>query len=137
MDTNDPNRPREGATEVRDEHPRFGKMLSFARRHPALSLIGVAGVGLVGGVELATGVLIGVGAAALLGRGPSAAPGVAHERGEHDHHLRDRARHAQHEAMERARALYQALRGELTPIHKRNGERKVEPAGEGEPFPPH
>ncbi len=41
------------------------RAFGFARRHPALTTIGVVGIGLVGGLELAAGLLIGVGITAL------------------------------------------------------------------------
>jgi hypothetical protein len=89
--------------------PRAGRWASFARRHPGLTVIGAAAVSLVGGVEIAAGVLIGAGVLALVGsrreldgatRGETPAP----EREIVPPDLRARAR-----------AIVQAVRGELQP----------------------
>jgi hypothetical protein len=50
-----------------DEHHR-GRLRSFARRHPALTVIGAAGLGLLAGPELAAGILAGAGIGMLLRR---------------------------------------------------------------------
>jgi hypothetical protein len=85
----------------------------FARRHPALTVIGVAGAGLLGGIELAAGVLIGAGVAALV----RARDGHAVEA--KGHVVRDRAsalfERAPDEMKKRARAVMQAARGKLEP----------------------
>ena len=101
--------------------PTFGKIMSFARRHPALSLVGVAGVGLFGGLEVAAGVLLGAGAVALIGRDDRTAASV------------DRA---PREITERLRAAVRAMRGEPAPGHRRNGQGD-RPGEGGEPAQPH
>lgn len=82
-----------------------GKLRTFAREHPALTAIGLGGIGLFAGVELASGMLIGAGITALLRRQPG-----------HDHHtLREKSRAAAarvpHAMRERARAVFEAARG--------------------------
>jgi hypothetical protein len=66
-----------------DEHSRFERMMTFARRHPGATVIGAAGIGLFGGLEIAAAVLIGAGVAALV-RLPDRAPRTTD--------VRDRAR---------------------------------------------
>ncbi len=117
---------------ARDEAvpPRLGKALSFARQHPALSVLGAASIGLLGGLELAAGVLIGAGAAALLGRDdrPATEDLSAESRA-----VRDRGRklldRAPREAMNRARAVVQAARGKIAPMESTTKA----PANQGEP----
>lgn len=50
------------------EEPRRGRLRNFARRHPALAVIGAAGLGLFGGLELAAGMLAGAGIAMFVAR---------------------------------------------------------------------
>lgn len=105
-DTKDPT---DTAPETHVEEPRepgaLDKMWRFACEHPVLSIFGAAGIGLLGGVELAGGVLIGAGVAAAL-RGTR---GDAPERS-----VRERARsmisRAPHDVKERARAVVDAVR---------------------------
>jgi hypothetical protein len=78
---------------------------------------GLVGAGLVGGIEMATGVLLGAGVAALIRRkgAPSAEPSAeppAATRGRM-RRLLDRAPHDLHELKERARAVMLAARGDL------------------------
>jgi hypothetical protein len=90
-----------------------GGAVAFARRHPALTLIGAAGVGLFGGIEMAAGILVGAGVAAML-----RLAGVrATEPGEHEapEHVRGVLSKAPHELAQRARAMAQAARGKLPP----------------------
>ena len=86
------------------------RLWRFARAHPLASILGVAGFGLFGGIELAGGVLIGAGiAAALRGR-----PGDLQRAEETARTVRHRARsflaRAPHEVRERARAVVDAAR---------------------------
>jgi ElaB/YqjD/DUF883 family membrane-anchored ribosome-binding protein len=95
---------------------RVSKAMSFAREHPALSVIGAATFGLLGGIELAAGVLLGAGVARLIGRnGRAAAP---HE----EHAMRERARklleRTPPEARKRMRAIVQAARGKIAPAEQ-------------------
>lgn len=91
-------------------------MIAFARRHPALTVIGTAGAGLLGGLELAAGVVIGAGVAALVratdGHAPVAKP---HEEGDGARTLMQRL---SPELTKRVRAVVQAARGKLAPITK-------------------
>ena len=107
--------PHEAAPEQTGEASGHAKesaldrLWHFARAHPVLSILGVAGIGLFGGIELAGGVLIGAGvAAALRGR-----PEVQHAE-EAARTVRHRARsflaRAPHEVRERARAVVDAAR---------------------------
>src|SRR5947208_9728998 len=52
--------------ENQDDMGALDKLIAFAREHPKLSVVGAAGIGLLGGAEVAAGVLIGAGGAALL-----------------------------------------------------------------------
>lgn len=89
--------------------------LDLVRRHPALTVIGAAGVSLFGGLEVAAGVLLGAGVLAMLrpkrreieAAAPAepAAQEPAHEP------VRDLLSHAR----QRMRAVAQAAFGELEP----------------------
>jgi ElaB/YqjD/DUF883 family membrane-anchored ribosome-binding protein len=98
-------------------HSALDRMWQFARRHPALSILGAAGLGLLGGVEVAGGMLIGAGVMLAL-------RSKTGETGEHAHAVRHRARsilaRAPREVRERARAVVDAARG-------RDGVRAEEP----------
>jgi hypothetical protein len=85
-----------------------GRVTSFARRHPGLTVLGAAAVSLLGGMEVAAGVLIGAGVLALVGSRsePEAPRSEARERELVPPDLRARAR-----------AIVQAARGELQPRH--------------------
>ena len=108
--------PREDVVEAAGS--ALERMWRFARRHPALSILGTAGLGLIGGLELAGGVLIGAGvAAALRGRSGEGAAEPVRD-------VRERARsilsRAPHEVRERARAVVDAARGKM-PERQSNG----------------
>jgi hypothetical protein len=95
-------------TQQPESSHRESKLAHFGRRHRALTVAGVAAVGLFGGVELAAGVLIGAGVAALLRR-PSEASAVSESSAQTHarmHELRQRVE-------ERARAVISAARGEI------------------------
>ncbi|MDB4953506.1 MAG: hypothetical protein JWO36_1075 [Myxococcales bacterium] len=119
-DATNPQQPAAGAPAARD-----GGTTGFARRHPALTVIGAAGLGLIGGIELAAGVLIGAGVAALLRRpdGREVTP-QARQLEERAHTLADRV---PHEVRQRARAIVQAARGQLHPSEQRPGEHVSDP----------
>ena len=92
---------------------RDGRLVRFGRRHPGLAIAGVAAAGLFGGIELAAGVLVGAGVAALIRRPSesSAQPQPAAQPETRMHELRQRFE-------ERARAVISAARGEIgVPAH--------------------
>jgi len=62
---------------------RLERFMSFAREHPRTMVIGAAGIGLFGGLEIAAAMLVGAGVAALV-KLPDRAPPMAA--------VRDRAR---------------------------------------------
>ena len=109
-----------------ESHPshehRSGRLTRFGREHPALAVAGIAGAGLLGGIEMAAGVLLGAGVAALLRR-PNGQPMTersAEERGRIRRVL-DQTPHDLHELKERARAVLLAARGKITaPAGNRN-----------------
>lgn len=102
---------RPGEPQATIQHPppqsRRGAV-ELARRHPALTVAGVATLGLFGGVEAAAGILLGAAILALVrdGAAPSAAP---------SHRVRDRVRELWNDlpqtVRERTRAIVQAARG--------------------------
>jgi hypothetical protein len=117
--------------------------MSFARRHPALSVIGVAGAGLLAGPELALGVVLGAGVAVLIDRRAGGRverlveeeavrrAGGRVERVEEEavdtaRSVRRRARQifdAEAEIVkQRARAVVQAARGQILPTPPTAGE---------------
>jgi len=62
------------STAPRNGAPTSSRALQFARRHPALTVVGAGGVALLGGMELALGVLLGAGITMLVRkRGPGRA----------------------------------------------------------------
>ena len=81
-----------------------GKLHSFARNHPIMTVIGLGGIGLIAGPELLLGVVIG-GAAEAIWRRQSDRPS-----------LREKSRalieRVPHTVRERARAVVAAARGE-------------------------
>jgi len=97
------------APATHDGHP--SRALAFARRHPALTVIGVAGAGLIGGLELAAGVVIGAGIAALV-RGRRGAEPSAHAERERASRMMEQMAP---EVKKRALAVIQAARGKLEP----------------------
>jgi hypothetical protein len=59
------------SSESIETHDRMHRLLMFGRRHPILTTLGLAGAGLVGGIEVAVGALFGAGIASIIRR-PSA-----------------------------------------------------------------
>ena len=49
-----------------DTRSRLDHLMTYARAHPRLSVLGVAGLGLFGGLEVAAAVLLGAGIAAIV-----------------------------------------------------------------------
>ncbi len=80
----------------------------FAREHPALTTLGLGGIGLFAGVELAGGILLGAGITAMLRREDA-------KGGHETHRLREKSRafvdRMPHAMRERARAVVDAVRG--------------------------
>ena len=94
-------KPAEAAD--KPEFPGVRSVVAFVRRHPVVTVLGAAGVGLFGGIEIATAMLVGAGVAAVVARG-----------GGQPHVVRVRARGilARHpEIQNRARAIVNAVRG--------------------------
>jgi len=91
--------------------------LGFVRRHPLLAVLGTAGAGLIGGLELAVGVVLGAGVAALVGKTGSqaGAPGATTLQAE-GVSAREKLARMSPELQRRARAILQAARGRLAPI---------------------
>ncbi|HWU89255.1 MAG TPA: hypothetical protein VN253_18440 [Kofleriaceae bacterium] len=106
--------PEPAAATVETGLARTNAALAFARRHPAWTVLGIAGAGLIGGIELAAGVVIGAGVAAMLrARGEPATVAEPHEAGERAHTLMQRL---SPEVKRRTRAVIQAVRGDLKPV---------------------
>ncbi len=85
------------------------RTIAFARRHPALTVVGATGAGLLGGIELAAGILIGAGVLALIsGR----VPAESHAPREH---AREKISRVRPEVTRRVRAMVEAARGHLPP----------------------
>jgi hypothetical protein len=81
-------------------------LMAFARRHPVATVLGAAGIGLFGGIEIAAAMLVGAGVAAIV-RGQSAP---------HAHVVREKARGVlarRPELKNRARAVVDAVRGRI------------------------
>ena len=103
------------------------QLVRFGRAHPALTIVGVAGVGLAGGLEMAAGVVLGAGFAALIGRSNDRGRGMAEPapeargRGMTEPAPETRGRMRQlldrtpHDLKQRARAVVLAARGKITP----------------------
>ncbi len=112
------------------DQPRAGKLMSFTREHPALSVMGAAGVGLLGGFELAAGVLLGAGIIAIADRrdGRNATPEAA----EAVRTVRQRAQRLLDRApkswRDRARAVIQAARGKLQPLPQQQASQAPTPS---------
>ena len=112
--------------------PRLGHLMTFARHHPVVSVLGAAGVGLIGGPEVAFGVMLGAGIAVLIDRradGRSARATVeagAADAAEGAHHVRQRAREILDDApgivKQRVRAVVQAVRGQIAPVPEHEHE---------------
>lgn len=106
--------------------PRLGNLMTFARHHPVVSVLGAAGLGLIGGPEVAFGVVLGAGIAVLIdrrGAGRSVRGDVeagAADAAEGARHVRQRAREILDGApaivRQRARAVVQAVRGQIAPV---------------------
>jgi hypothetical protein len=89
------------------------RLVRFGREHPALTIVGVAGVGLAGGLEMAAGVVLGAGVAALIGR--SDGRGMAEPAPEIRGRMRQLLDRTPHDLRQRARAVMLAARGKITP----------------------
>jgi ElaB/YqjD/DUF883 family membrane-anchored ribosome-binding protein len=106
--------------------PRPGNLMTFVRHHPVVSVLGAAGVGLIGGPEIALGAVLGAGIAVMIDRrGGGRAVGdvveaSAADAAEGARHVRQRAREILDGAPEivkqRARAVVQAVRGQIAPV---------------------
>ena len=114
-------------------NPRLRKVMSFVRRHPAVSVLGIAGAGLLAGPELALGVVLGVGVAALIDR--KSERRVEEEAVEAARSVRQRARQIfDPETMkQRARAVVQAARGQIPPV---SPPAAASQSGQTSPVPP-
>jgi hypothetical protein len=100
----------------REKDQPMGRLVRFGREHPALTVAGLAGAGLLGGLEMAVGVLLGAGVAALIKRpNGHAAAETAREARSRVRQMLDRT---PHELRERARAVVLAARGKITPPHE-------------------
>lgn len=93
-------------------HPHVEEALSYAREHPALSILGVAGVSLLGGLELAAGLLLGAGVSTLLFQKNRHKPHAPQAVGDRARRLLDRT---PRELLKRGRAVVQAARGKIAP----------------------
>jgi hypothetical protein len=112
--------------------PRLGNLMTFARHHPVVSVLGAAGVGLIGGPEIAFGVMLGAGIAVLIDRrGAGRSAGATVEAGAADaaegaRHVRQRAREILDGApgivKQRVRAVVQAVRGQIAPVPEHEHE---------------
>ena len=125
------SQPRsEGMSPSAAGHPRVRKLLSFARRHPALSVVGAAGAGLIAGPEIALGMVLGAGVAMLIERGTGRR--VDEEAVEAARSVRQRARHmlGAETVKQRARAVIQAARGQISPVPPPAGESQRQPTSE-------
>jgi hypothetical protein len=116
------------------EPPRDGRLMQFGRKHPVLTVAGLAGVGLVGGIEMTAGVLVGAGVTALIRRRDRTArlregthaeqarpPEAPHEGPGRMRRMLERAPQDLLAWRERARAVVMAARGEIhAPAEHRN-----------------
>lgn len=96
-------------------HPRVDEALTFARQHPALSILGAAGVSLLGGLELAAGLLLGIGVSSVLRQKNGRTRIESHEIRERARRLLDRT---PRELVKRGRAVVQAARGKISPAEE-------------------
>ena len=94
--------------EVMQQH-NGGRLRHVAQEHPIVTVLGLGGLGLIGGIELAAGMLIGAGVAAALRirRGAENEP-TAHSVREKRRAIVDRMPHV---VKERARAVIDAALG--------------------------
>jgi ElaB/YqjD/DUF883 family membrane-anchored ribosome-binding protein len=100
--------------------------MTFVRHHPVVSVLGAAGVGLIGGPEIAFGAVLGAGIAVMIdrrggGRGVGeVVESSAADAAEGARHVRQRAREILDGTpgivMQRARAVVQAVRGQIAPV---------------------
>ena len=91
------------------EHQRGGRLRHVAQDHPIVTVLGLGGLGLIGGVEMAAGMLIGAGvAAALRIRRSAENEPAAHSVREKRRGIVDRMPHV---VKERARAVIDAALG--------------------------
>jgi hypothetical protein len=120
-----PEAPRQAEYEKPPEAPRpevsgkdqsIDRLVRFGREHPALTIAGLAGAGLLGGLEMAVGVLLGAGVASLIRRRNGHA--TAEAAGEAKRRVRQMLDRTPHEIRERARAVVLAARGKITPPHE-------------------
>src|SRR5690606_30202632 len=112
--------PQGGAAEHRREifeEQGLDRLIRFGREHPTLTVVGLAGAGLLGGLEMAAGVLIGAGVAAAIRRRSGRA--VAEPAREARGRLRRAIDRTRHDLGERARAVVLAARGKITPEGER------------------
>ncbi len=124
---------QDNRTESKPTHapgpPRLGNLMTFVRQHPVVSVLGAAGVGLIGGPEVAFGAMLGAGITVLIERGArrgggravsEAVEASAADAAEGARHVRQRAREILDGAPEivkqRARAVFQAVRGQIAPV---------------------
>lgn len=124
---------QDNRTESKPTHapgpPRLGKLMTFVRHHPVVSVLGAVGVGLIGGPEIAFGAALGAGVTMLIERGARRGEGQAAseaveasaaDAAEGARHVRQRAREILDGAPEivkqRARAVFQAVRGQIAPV---------------------
>lgn len=92
------------------------RLVRFGREHPALTVAGLAGAGLLGGIEVAAGVLLGAGVVALIRRPSRAA--TPEPRTEPRGPMRrtlDQLPHDLSDLKQRARAVMLAARGQNGP----------------------
>src|SRR5262249_36648442 len=96
-------------TAVESQPKHTSKIRKFARKHPVATSVGVGGLGLIGGPEVAVGMLIGAGVLAVLRR-DGGADGERRERT-----VRERSRNfvdrVPRIVRDRARAIVDAARG--------------------------
>lgn len=95
----------EAATKTIDHRWPLGRAVQYARAHPKVAVLGAAGIGLFGGLEIAVAMLVGAGIAAFVHAGSGEV-----ERAQ------PLAERAQKKVRERARAVVQAARGKIAPI---------------------
>ncbi|MDX2089818.1 MAG: hypothetical protein SFX73_18320 [Kofleriaceae bacterium] len=82
----------------------------FFRRHPVLTVAGAAGVGLLGGIEMALGVAVGAGVLALI-RPSSSQRAMSEGQGAWRERAQQLWEQAPDELRKRARAVVEAARG--------------------------
>ena len=131
-------RPPESAPETRrtnGERHDGNRLLRFGQRHPALTVAGIAGAGLFGGIEMAAGVLLGAGVAALIRRRGNgvAEPVTSAERHGRIHRILERTPHDLRDLKQRARAVMSAALGESSPEPSMPQQKPAEPSGSTPP----